>query len=205
MRAKYALVAVADTTLALLGASRWRKITKPVLMPVLAAENRPAGPAATLGLLGSWAGDVALLRGGDRAFLTGLGSFLAAHVAYTGAFAARGGRPRARLVVPVAVTTAATAAVIGRKAGPLRRPVQVYALAIGTMGATATTVRGPGAGRIVAGAAAFMASDSLLALGRFVLPKRWARVTDAGVMASYTLAQWLIHDGLRRYDANAPQ
>lgn len=70
----------------------------------------------------------------DRAFLTGLTSFLGGHLAYTACFAARGGRPEALHVLPVAAVTAVT---FGRLAGPLRRPVQVYALTIGTMATTA--------------------------------------------------------------------
>lgn len=39
-------------------------------------------------------------------------------------------------------------------------------------------------------------ADSALAF-----PPRWARLTDAGVMVSYTAGQWLIHDGLRAHGA----
>ncbi|QUH00436.1 lysoplasmalogenase [Saccharopolyspora erythraea] len=201
MRGLFALAAATDTAMALLGRSRARRVTKTALMPVLAAEQRPGATGPLLGLAGSWAGDIALLRDDDRAFLVGLGSFLGAHVAYAGSFAARGGRPKLLHVLPVAACTAVTMRTFGRMAGPLRRPVQAYAVTIGTMAATATALRGPGSGRVVVGAATFVASDTLLALARFALAEKWHRAADAGVMATYTLGQWLIHDGLRRYDA----
>ncbi|GAA2810685.1 lysoplasmalogenase [Saccharopolyspora taberi] len=199
MRGLFALAAATDTAMALLGRSRERRLTKTALMPALAAELRPARLGAALGLAGSWVGDVALLRDDDRAFRAGLASFLGTHVAYAATFAARGERPKPLHVLPIAAATAASAAAFGRMAGPLRRPVMAYAATIGTMAAAATTLRGPGSGRVLAGAATFVASDSLLALARFGLAEKWRRPADAGVMATYTLGQWLIHDGLRRH------
>lgn len=201
MRGLYALTAAADTALALRGKKRARRVSKTALMPALAAERPPASPGPALGLAGSWLGDIALLRSGDRAFLVGLSSFLGGHLAYAASFASRGERPHLAHVLPVAAFTAATAVTFGRMAGSLRGPVQAYALVIGTMAAASTTLRGPGSGRVVIGAATFIASDTLLALGRFAFPSRWARLTDTGVMATYTLGQWLIHDGLREHDA----
>ena len=200
MRGLFALAAVTDTAMALLGRSRERRLTKTALMPALAAEKRPAQVGAALGLAGSWAGDIALLRDDDRSFRAGLGSFLAAHVAYAATFAARGERPKLLHVLPIAAVTAASAVTFGRMAGPLRRPVQAYAATIGTMAAAATTLRGPGSGRVMLGAATFVASDSLLALARFGLAEKWRRPADVGVMATYSLGQWLIHDGLHRHD-----
>ncbi|WP_433871640.1 lysoplasmalogenase [Saccharopolyspora sp. CA-218241] len=184
-----------DVVLSACGARTARRITKPALMPVLAAQRPPRGAGAAIGLAGSWAGDVALLAEGDRPFRAGLGAFLLAHLGYATAFA-RGGRPRAAHLVPAAVFTATSAVVFGRLAGPLGRPVRAYAVAIGAMGAAATTVRGPGARRIAAGAALFITSDALLGLGRFGVIGRRPELTDAAVMTTYALAQWLIHDGL---------
>ncbi|MET8764679.1 lysoplasmalogenase family protein [Lentzea sp. NPDC004782] len=64
--------------------------------------------------------------------------------------------------------------------------------------AAASTVRGPGARRVSGGAALFAVSDALLGASRFVLRGRAAQVASAGVMPTYTAAQWLIHTGLER-------
>nr|WP_228047270.1 lysoplasmalogenase [Saccharopolyspora sp. HNM0983] len=196
----YAAAAGTDVALALLRRTRRRQVSKTALMPALAVAVPPRSLAPALGLAGSWAGDVALLRSDDRSFLVGLGSFSAAHLAYTAGFAARGGRPRPAHALPIAAATAATGAVLGRHAGELRAPVHGYALLIGAMAVAATGVRGPGSGRILGGALTFALSDTLLALDRFVLGERWSQAADGGVMLSYTLAQWLIHDGLHRHD-----
>lgn len=109
MRGLYAWAAVTDTVLAGLGRARARRTTKPVLMPALAADRTPTTWGPALGLAGSWAGDVALLRADDRSFLAGLSSFLTGHVAYAASFAARGGRPNIAHVLPVAAFTAVSA------------------------------------------------------------------------------------------------
>lgn len=196
----YAVAAGTDVALALRGRSRQRQVSKPALMPALAAAAPPRTAAPALGLAGSWAGDIALLRSDDRSFLVGLSSFSAAHLAYAAAFAARAGRPRAAHALPVAASTAATAAVLGGRAGGLRVPVQVYSLLIGSMAIAASGLRGPGSRRVLTGALTFAVSDALLALDRFVLAQRWSRLADGGVMVTYALAQWLIHDGLRDHD-----
>jgi uncharacterized membrane protein YhhN len=167
---------------------------------LLAAARRPRSLGPALALTGSWAGDIALLGDDDGAFRVGLGASLGAHAAYAASFAARGKRPKLLYVVPVAASTAVSIVIFGRLAGPLARPVRLYAFTIGTMAAAATTLRGPGAGRAVAGAATFIVSDSLLAAARFAFGPRWQRVADGGVMATYAVGQWLIHDGLRLHD-----
>jgi len=79
-----------------------RYLTKPLLMPVLATSftsstdgRRDVLRQATLGAQAlSWGGDLALLGKSERAFLTGVGSFLAAHVSYIAGFASAGLGPR---------------------------------------------------------------------------------------------------------------
>ncbi|MGH3163120.1 MAG: lysoplasmalogenase family protein, partial [Streptosporangiaceae bacterium] len=68
---------------------RQRWLTKPLLMPVLmAGRDHPAQRALALGGLG----DVALLGSSETAFMAGLGSFLAGHVAWIIALRQRPGR-----------------------------------------------------------------------------------------------------------------
>nr|AGS49387.1 hypothetical protein [uncultured bacterium esnapd4]QEO74973.1 hypothetical protein [uncultured bacterium] len=192
----YALTAIADSIAAAVrGTSAVRKVTKTALMPALAVASPPRDPGMAIGLAGSWAGDVALLGESDRAFRTGLVSFLVAHLGYTAALARRSQPGSRGAVVPIVAASAAGATVFARAAGPMGRPVGLYALTLGTMVAAASTVRGPGARRVFGGAALFMVSDALLGASRFVLKGQAARVAAAGVMPTYAAAQWLIHTG----------
>lgn len=78
-----AAVAVLDAALAGAGASRARWVTKPLVVPAIAAATpgRPPAPA----LAASWAGDVALLSRSDAGLLGGIGAFAIAHAAYLAA------------------------------------------------------------------------------------------------------------------------
>ena len=87
----YAALSVADTWLATTREdSRARWITKPLLMPTLAAAmtQRPGNElsgATAVGLVGSWVGDVALLGSSNKSFLRGMAGFAAAQSVYIGA------------------------------------------------------------------------------------------------------------------------
>ena len=199
----YVVAAIVDSIAAT--ARRFRPariVTKTALMPALAAASPPRDLGMAIGLAGSWAGDIALLGDSDRAFRTGLTSFLVAHLGYTTALARRSTPDSRKAVVPIVAASSAAAFAfaraagpLARAAGPLGRPVGLYALTLGTMVAAASSVRGPGARRIFTGAALFAVSDSLLGASRFVLTGRAAQVAAAGVMPTYAAAQWLIHTG----------
>jgi uncharacterized membrane protein YhhN len=193
----YAVAAILDSIAATVPrAHAARVVTKTALMPVLAVASPPRDPGMAVGLAGSWAGDVALLGDSDRAFRTGLFSFLVAHLGYTAALARRSSPGSRRLVVPIVAASAAGAFAFARAAGPsMGKPVGLYALTLGTMVAAASTARGAGARRVFGGAALFAVSDALLGASRFVLSGRAARVASAGVMPTYAAAQWLIHTG----------
>ncbi|NNF10323.1 MAG: lysoplasmalogenase, partial [Acidimicrobiia bacterium] len=116
-------------------------------------------------------GDVALLGSSEGAFLSGLGAFLAAHIAYAVAFL-RPGLHTGRLVA--AIPLAVFAAVVWRWLRPhlprrMRVPVVVYVLAISLMGLLAFATRA-GDLRIPAGASLFIASDIAVARNTFVAP-----------------------------------
>lgn len=215
LRIGYVALAVVDVAAAGLARGRVRRLrwlTKPSLMPVLAGYlDQAAGPGApTLRRAGTAAlglsatGDVALLRGTERSFLAGLGAFLLAHLAYLSGFAAT----RAAATEPVRLARAWPAAAVlavavptlWPRAGELRVPVAGYAMVIAAMLGAARTVQGtmslPAARRISGGAALFVLSDGLIAIGRFLVPGRYPRPLDAAVMATYTLGQWLIVEGI---------
>ena len=109
LSAAYGALALVDTVLAgRPGGAAARRVTKPLLMPTLAAgllATRPGGEgcpgdAGRRGvLLGRRRGPAGK---GRRPFLTGVASFFGAHVAYVVAFRARSLRPAARLARPAA-------------------------------------------------------------------------------------------------------
>lgn len=190
----YACLSLADAVLAERGSRRLRRFTKPLLMPLLVAEvvareGQGADKRVVAGLGLSWAGDVALMKPGDAAFGAGLASFLAAHACYLGAFRSRRAEPvggRALKVVYL-VTWLVLNALLLPRAGKLRIPVFVYGTALAAMAAAAADTGSPA---LAAGGAAFLVSDSVLALNRFDA----ADIPAAGavVMLTYTAAQALI-------------
>lgn len=194
-------------------ARRARFVTKPLLMPALAASTQAAadgqGGALVRGTQAaqvfSWGGDVALLGEGKRSFLTGVGSFFVAHLCYIGAFGTSRDRD-AQLGDPGPKAAAATwvaaaplmALAAGREDPGLRLPVAAYAGILTTMFASSTTLdRSLPAGarrRILAGTSLFLLSDSLLAIERFLRKER-SSAMEAAVMGTYTAGQWLIAEG----------
>jgi uncharacterized membrane protein YhhN len=186
--AAYAALAVADTALAAFGRRRLRRLTKPLLMPALmVGRDRPTQRALAL----SGAGDVALLGSSEAAFLAGLGSFLASHVAWIVALRQRqaGGRLRARpiLAAPHLAAYVGLNAYLWPRTGKDRLPVLAYSTVLLAMSLVALD---SGSSRAAAGGALFLASDSLLALERFAdvhLPAHHGLV-----MATYTSASALL-------------
>lgn len=213
----YAGLAAADTLLASRSgvlARGARRVTKPLLMPTLMSAyvgasgglHRPVVRRTAAAQALACAGDVALLGKGERAFLTGLGSFFASHVAYVAAFSAvrdtDPARSRAGEKVAAGIWVAtgpAMAWAAGRTDPKLRLPVAAYAAVLAGMFAASTSVdhRAPAAGRrmVVAGAVLFLVSDTLLATREF-LTEDGDRRLDVGVMATYTAAQGLIAAGM---------
>jgi uncharacterized membrane protein YhhN len=182
--------------------SRWRDdrrleyVTKPtvtLLLLAVALTLDPVDPGQrawfVAGLALSLAGDVFLMLPREQ-FVAGLASFLLAHVAYIVGFALRGIDGLAfavgaglvlLLTLPVGrrVVAALPASGSERFAGP----IIVYMAVIGGMLACAI---GTGSAWGIAGAALFLASDSVLAWNKFVRPLPFGR---PAVMVTYHLAQ----------------
>jgi uncharacterized membrane protein YhhN len=193
--AVFAALAALDIFLATTGRTRQRRLTKPLLMPMLMlGRDRPTQRALAFG----GAGDVALLGSSDIAFKAGLGSFLASHLAWIVVLRQRhsGGRLRARpaLAAPYVVVFLGLNAFLWKSTGKDRLPVLVYS---GVLLAMSLAALDSGSSKAAAGGALFLASDGLLALEKFAdvhLP------AHAGlVMVTYTSAQALLADeGTRR-------
>lgn len=180
---------------------RWAEIiTKPAATALLIGIAGTLDPAAgdvraafVIALVASLVGDVLLLD--DSMFIAGLAAFLAAHVAYIVGFLLIDSwhwRNVAASVIPIA----ATAAIVGRpvlaatraRAVPMRVGVRVYLVAILAMFACAC---GAGGAMLVAGAALFVISDSLLGWRQFVADHVGA-LLRTGVMVTYHFAQLLL-------------
>jgi uncharacterized membrane protein YhhN len=214
-RTAYAVLAGTDTVLA--GSprhQRLRLVTKPLLMPTLAAALVASGRddtavRRTLAAQAlSWGGDLALLGHSRRAFLTGTASFLGAHLAYISAYRERSdvaplSTPAARaIVLGGAVAAAGMGVAAGRNDPRLGLSVALYGTALGAMVATSTEV--PDSTRLLAtGTSLFMLSDTMLGVRKFLLGDR-GDALEAAVMATYTSAQWCISEGVGRVPTGRP-
>ena len=216
-RVGYVALAVIDTVLTSRGgrgARRARYVTKPLLMPTLAAATQLAAEGRSDRLLRgtqvaqlfSWKGDVALLGTSELSFLRGVGAFFLAHIAYIAAFAsardpdssltAKG--PRAAMAAWCTTAPLMTVAA-GRKDPGMRIPIAAYGSILATMFATSTMLNPSlpaGARRkILTGTTLFLLSDTLLGLQEFFREEQSPRLESA-VMATYTAGQWFIADGV---------
>lgn len=184
----FAALAAADIALAAAKRDGPRRVTKPLLMPLLMV-GRDAATRRALAL--GAAGDVALLGSGGVAFRAGLASFLAGHVAWVAALRQRGGGGRLRRhptwALPHVAAFVALNGYLWSHTGRDRLPVLVYSVALL---ATALTALDSGSARSATGGALFLTSDALLALEKFAgvhLPAH-----EGLVMATYIGAQALL-------------
>lgn len=176
-----------------------RTIAKTIAVGALAGlALHVGGPVLlVLALVLSAIGDAFLAHEGDVAFLGGLGSFLAAHIAYAMLFISSGpGFAEASLpgLMAVIVFAVAMGTVMVRKAGPLALPVAAYVLAIAAMGLGGVTL----GGLVLIGAALFMASDAILGSEKFLMSETGSlrRLTSPAVWVLYYAGQMLITLGL---------
>ncbi|GMG87759.1 lysoplasmalogenase [Biformimicrobium ophioploci] len=154
----------------------------------------------TAALLFSALGDVLLALQFPGQFVSGLGAFLIAQLIYTYNFL-REAEWRAgifsRRIAPLIAAAVALAVIILPLAAGMQAPVAVYLCAITAMAVCAAAVSPP-SGVLFAGALAFMLSDSLIAINKFVQPFVGS---DVAIMVTYYLAQLLIVSGLLRRQA----
>ncbi|WP_095147083.1 MULTISPECIES: lysoplasmalogenase [unclassified Pseudomonas] len=146
----------------------------------------------SLGLIFSLLGDVLLAWPGDL-FVFGLGAFLVAHLAYLKAYLSDCRRlALLPLILAVVVGGLLLSLLISHGLGPLLIPVIVYATAISAMLWRAlarldSDVPKRSALLAAAGAVAFVFSDSVIGISRFVMPFDAAPYV---IIISYWLGQW---------------
>lgn len=173
-----------------------RTIVKTLAVAALAAlALMMDGPwLLVLALAFSALGDLFISRDGEAAFLAGLGSFLVAHVAYVALFwGVVGGAAALSPLVAFAFALYALAMLrwLWPHLGGMKAPVSAYIAVIYAMGVTAAAAPGP-LWPLIAGAALFVISDSVLAAETFVFsgkPRRW---TAPVIWSTYYASQVLI-------------
>ena len=172
-------------------------------VPRSAAKTLAIGSLAVLSFLldGPWqltialglsaAGDFFLSRDGDKAFLAGLASFLAAHVAYVWIMTiVAGGYEAHRLdaATIVAVYAGLMLRWLWPHLGEMRGAVIAYVIAIYAMGVVAAGAPAS-LWPIWVGAALFVASDSVLAAELFPWREKPRRWTAPVIWSTYYAAQ----------------
>ncbi|MCB1382434.1 MAG: lysoplasmalogenase [Notoacmeibacter sp.] len=186
----------------------WRRTVAKTLSTALLAlvAFHAGGPWLLVAALGlSALGDFCLAHDGPKAFLGGLAAFLLAHLTYVALFLTHD--TQAASALPVALLTGPMAAAVAALAGlfavfmairlmpvlppDMKLPVALYMAAIFAMAATAAFFQPVLA---VLGAIAFMASDSVLAAGRFLMEADDPRHRPAAIFVwvSYFAAQVML-------------
>jgi uncharacterized membrane protein YhhN len=216
LKLAYAGLAIADTWLA--GSSnprahQARVLTKPLLMPTLAASlvtdpkavDSPLRASTLVAQVGGWGGDLALMGHGTTPFAVGSGSFAIGHAAYiTGFLRHRSATPRPgpKAVAALwAVTTPGMVFGAYRQEKVLGPAIAGYSAMLAGTVAAATQLDPaiPKSARraTLLGAGLFMLSDSVLGTRKFLLKNAPPRV-ESVVMATYTAAQFLLSEGAAR-------
>jgi uncharacterized membrane protein YhhN len=164
---------------------------------VLGATGSAAGVWLLVALVFGLAGDVFLLGRSEVRFQLGLAAFLVGHLAFVVSFTRLGLDPATWawlawvvLLGALLATRQVAPATYVRSGWTLAAPVAVYTVVIGAMVIVAFDTGEP---LIALGATVFAASDSILAVDRFVSPKPWAPVV---VMMTYHVGQALIVAGV---------
>ncbi len=165
------------------------KILPIILLMVLVLRSGLQATAIRINLLAalvfSMAGDILLELGN---FIPGLVSFLTAQIAYALLFCKHYSSWKKNLPLSLSIIAFAIIMswVMWNSAGEMRVPVLAYLAVISFMGLTATSSSIKGA---TLGALIFMASDSFIAINRFVM-----EIPASGwlVMITYYLAQYLL-------------
>ncbi|MDZ7576997.1 MAG: lysoplasmalogenase [Candidatus Nanopelagicales bacterium] len=189
-------------------------VTKPLLMPalfvwVLLVATRPLGRTQRrllLGMVFAWLGDLLLIAqdissDGGVFFLLGLAAFFGMQVCFIAAFLGVPGNHLLRQGPVLALPLVAYWLVMNLmlQPGALRIPVLIYSVVLVGMAIAALDLvprlAVPFGWRVFTGSVFFVISDSLIALQAFggMEIGRWQGVL---VMATYTIAQFLIVTGL---------
>jgi len=174
------------------------KVVPILALLLLALVNLAGGLRATIvgALVFSAVGDISLEVG---VFALGLGAFLVAQVMYAGLFFTRREVNATSLILAVVVVgmLATVSSYVLPQTGEMKFAVALYMTAIASMGFTAALHAAPSI-MILTGAVAFIISDSMIGINRFVQPFDGAR---EWIMVMYYLAQALLVCGVIHHAA----
>ena len=214
----YILIGALDVAIELSGHTSLKFFTRPLLMPVLIAFYAlGAGKLVRrdwfviAALVFSWFGDLALMiaAGSKILFLTGLVSFLVAHICYINAYILvrdRSGamilREKSWLAIPILMFLGAMLSqVLPAVTSDMWAPITIYTLVIGTMSIFALNrykrVSDSSFWLVFVGALTFMLSDALIAINTFLC---YGTLYMGGVwiMTTYIAGQYMIATGMLR-------
>lgn len=213
----FGLVSIAEIALISTGNETFRLISKPLIIPTLAATYLAATSTAKpfykdavlMGLLFSWFGDILLHFEGF--FIPGLISFLTAHIFYIFFFSSTQSantsffKLRPVMLIAVIAYLIELMHLLWPHLGGMKLPVLLYGITISTMLSAAfwqyQKLDNTTAIYLIIGAGFFVASDSILALNKF---KKSFDSAGIYIMSTYILAQLFIVIGAIRY-RNVPQ
>ena len=151
-----------------------------------------------LGLMASIAGDSFLMftQHAPIFFLLGLGSFLIAHLFYITAFIKKGNRPQIKLPVLVPILIYLSAFIyylLPDLPGDFKIPVIIYGCVISTMLLLSISRNAMTRSKTLAlGAALFVLSDSIIAIGKFKELGVSDNLLGLAIMITYIFGQYLI-------------
>lgn len=183
--------------------------SKPLLMPLLIgyfvsasrANRSPLKKFVVLALVFSWVGDAVLMFQNINGmyFIIGLVAFLLAHVMYIVGFTKLKNSTtkveRLAIIVFFLAYSATLVIFLWPGLGNMKAPVMLYALVLtimGVLGVIKSTTNHP---YITFGVLFFVASDSILALNKFLIDVPFNGVL---IMGTYIAAQWLIVAGVSK-------
>ena len=183
--------------------------SKPLLMPLLigyfvsasGANRSPLKKFVVLALVFSWVGDAVLMFQNINGmyFIIGLVAFLLAHVMYIVGFTKLKNSTtkveRLAIIVFFLAYSATLVIFLWPGLGNMKAPVMLYALVLtimGVLGVIKSTTNHP---YITFGVLFFVASDSILALNKFLIDVPFNGVL---IMGTYIAAQWLIVAGVSK-------
>ncbi len=165
-------------------------------------------------LIFCWTGDVFLLFQSREEFffMGGLVAFLAGHVLYIMAYRQHQIPDRKeelmptqklRFSFPIVLAGTGLIVILFPSLGTLKIPVLIYAIVLMVMVITALFRFGRTSSgsfwMVLAGAALFMTSDSLLAINKFHVPFPFSGIL---IMITYIAAQYLIVEGIIKHERN---
>jgi uncharacterized membrane protein YhhN len=207
------VVSLGELLSGIMGSKEMHFLFKPLIMITLGiyywitvSQNRSI--IVVCAILFSLAGDVALMFEpvNSSFFIMGLAAFLISHIFYILSYRQHQheavadelqGIQKMRFAFPVVLAGTGLVVVLYPVLGDLRFPVIIYAIVIVTMVLNALFRYGRTSIKsfrmVFAGAIAFMVSDSILAINKFLEP-----INSAGlfIMVTYITAQLLIIEGL---------